>query len=180
MVQGRKKTTNDKRIGKEELIKHLEVVAQRVRHHHDALWEEEKHYSWWVYIIFAGLIFLYINDNIATAITINIADFGSWIINPKLALICVLSSLGMYLSIAAFRVVYIEGRYFDTAREIYENTVTALDLDKPIHLPNGSTISLIKVDFKPKITIRRFFRVNFLITTILFASFIVFSAMTLA
>ena len=46
--------------GQQELLKLLEIISQRIQHHHDSLWEEAKHYSWWIYIIFAGLIYLYI------------------------------------------------------------------------------------------------------------------------
>jgi hypothetical protein len=45
-----------------ELWKHLELMAQRINHHRDALWEEEKHYTWWIYITFVGLIYIFVND----------------------------------------------------------------------------------------------------------------------
>ncbi len=47
---------------KTELLKHFELANQRIRYHHDSLWEEEKHYSWWVYILLAGLIYIYLSN----------------------------------------------------------------------------------------------------------------------
>jgi CRISPR/Cas system-associated protein Cas10 (large subunit of type III CRISPR-Cas system) len=32
---------------REELFKVLEIAEARRRFHHEALWEEEKHFSWW-------------------------------------------------------------------------------------------------------------------------------------
>jgi hypothetical protein len=46
-------------VDKQELIKLLDIANQRVRNHHDALWKEETHYTWLVYILAAGVISIF-------------------------------------------------------------------------------------------------------------------------
>jgi len=101
----------------EKLLKYLEVISQRVTHHHDSLWEEEKHYSWWVYVILAGLIFVYMSRS---------PYLCGW---PKVLIIVVGCGLGIYLSRAGYKVIRKESQYFHEARESYRRTLIALDLD---------------------------------------------------
>lgn len=157
------------------LLKYLEVISQRVRHHHDALWEEEKHYSWWVYIIFAGLIYLYTSDIHACY---------------KLVLIVVASLFGVYLSVAALIVIYKEGEYFHEARQLYARTAIALGLNEsqpnlPENKSLGPTVKCQDFDDvksqanKCDFGIRHFFRLTFKVAILLFIGFIIFSAITL-
>ncbi len=159
---------------KQTLLKYLEVISQRVRHHHDAIWEEEKHYSWWIYIVFAALIYLYASDIHAPY---------------KLTLIVLASLFGIYLCVAAFRIVYKEGEYFAEAHQLYQRTIISLGLDKPqSNLPNNKpldpTAKYQELDDvksqanKGNFGIRHFFRLTFIVEIILFVGFIVFSVLT--
>jgi hypothetical protein len=57
---------NDNNMTRDQLINLLEINEKRVNHVHEALWEEEKHYTWISYILAGGLIsvFLLIVQNI--------------------------------------------------------------------------------------------------------------------
>jgi hypothetical protein len=48
-----------------EVLTFLGVWTRRLGQHHQALLEEEKHYTWWIYIIFGALIFIYANPYIS-------------------------------------------------------------------------------------------------------------------
>ena len=100
----------------QRLLNYLEIISQRVIHHHDSLWEEEKHYSWWVYVILAGLIFVYLSSS---------PYLCGW---PKIALILAGCALGIYLSRAGYKVIRKESQYFHEALESYRRTLIALDL----------------------------------------------------
>lgn len=100
----------------EKLLKYLEVISQRVTHHHNSLWEEEKHYSWWIYIILAGLIYIFFTK-------------ASHIDNV-LRLIIMLAgcSFGIYISRVAYRVIRRESEDFHEARQVFSRVVCALGL----------------------------------------------------
>lgn len=65
------------------LIKYLELTKQEIINHADILWEEEKHYTWWVYIVFAGIGFLYVNPDIHGIFKVlpifALSVFGVWV-----------------------------------------------------------------------------------------------------
>jgi len=122
-----------------ELLKHLELASQRLRHHHSALWEEEKHYTWWVYVVFGALIFIYANQFLDTCQKIIVIGFGS--------------VFGLLMSIIGFHVVRREGEQFHEALQEYHRTVIALGLNRPFPRPDGGEpINLMegieKKDFK--------------------------------
>ncbi len=39
--------------------KELELCHKEIDRFHQALWEEEKHYTWWIYIIFGGIVAIF-------------------------------------------------------------------------------------------------------------------------
>ena len=108
--------------GQQELLKLLEVTSQRVQHHHDALWEEEKHYSWWIYIIFAGLIYLYLRLPAFT------------LLEPcqRALLMGLGSAFGVFISIMGYHVVRRESEFFYKARHMRNRILAALELDQSI------------------------------------------------
>ncbi|MFC1912603.1 hypothetical protein ACFLX7_00150 [Chloroflexota bacterium] len=118
------------------LIKHLEIVSQTAKHHHDAIWEEEKHYSWWVYIILAGLIYIYVNVD------------GNYI--PKNTLITIGGLFGIYLSLAAIKVIRREGDFLYQTLEKCNWARDALGLNQPIQCPNGEKCVELKAKFDTK------------------------------
>lgn len=101
---------------RQSLEKYLEVISERERHYHNALWEETKHYSWWVYVLFGGLIYLYIHHGIAN--------------NIKSIIIIVFSLFGMWISFAAINAIRRDGEAFCVAHQMFQRAIIALGLDK--------------------------------------------------
>lgn len=176
-----------------ELLKLLELVFQSRQHYHSTLWEEEKHYSWWVYIIFAGLIYLYFK--LLPPVTLLVP----W----QKALIMGLGSLfGFFISIVGHKVVRRESEYFYEARQMYDRIIIALRLNQPMPDPYSSESffpyqvrvedwkcvrsqankplhKLIGGLFKRNLGIRDHFQLSFLVAALLFAGFGIFSIITL-
>ncbi len=150
--------------GQQELLKLLEIISQRVQHHHDALWEEAKHYSWWIYIIFAGLIYLYFKIPLFTILE-------PW---QRALLMGFGNAFGAFISIMGFNAIRLESKYFKNARQM-RNRILA-DLEE--------VDQSIKKDFDPVedkkgFGIRSGFQLTFIITVILFIGFGIFSVITL-
>jgi len=105
-----------------KLLKLLELASQQWRQHLENLWQEEKHYTWWIYIIFIGLF--YINS-------INQLD------KPyKTVLIALGSLFGVFVSVMGYVVVRRESVFFHEAYETYKRTAIVLGLNQPIPSPN--------------------------------------------
>ena len=105
-----------------ELIHLLDIANQRLRHHHDALWKEETHYTWLSYILAGGLIYLLvISRQISLDLLIAIGFFLAAV---------TLSFIGIFVCIIGFKVIRLEGIYFHTAIEIRNRLHLALNLDK--------------------------------------------------
>ena len=161
----------------QSLIKYLELTKQEVAHHHDALWEEEKHYTWWVYIIFAAIGFLYVNPDI----------FGF----SKALPIFLLALFGIWASFLGYKVIKREGEHFYQSRRKYIAAAKSLGVDKIVFLTldNGKTLTFEDLEgikgtdnslsketadlnkmanqlCKPGI--RTFFQWNFIITGVIF------------
>ena len=174
-----------------ELLKVLELASQRLQHHHNALWEEEKHYSWWIYIIFAGLIYLYFE-----------LPSVKLLVEWQRALLMGLGSLfGIFISFMGFNVIRREGEYFYEAIRICNHTIATLKFDQPMPNQEGSgpnalmpqgklrdqanlplrklVVSVFKGNDRKGLGIRDCFQLTFLITALLFLGFGVFSIITL-
>jgi hypothetical protein len=98
------------------LQKYLEIISERERHFHESLWEEEKHYTWWVYILFAGLIYLYTSHGVCNIV--------------KFILILGLSIFGIWICLAAINAIRREGRDFCIAHQMFQRAIISLGLDK--------------------------------------------------
>jgi len=96
-------------------------LAQDVRkYHHSALWEIEKHFTWWVSILL-GALFLFL----ANARNLN----GSLL---ALAFTST-ATFGFAVSLIGFMVVRREGRYFSEALQICNRAAKALGLDVNVY-----------------------------------------------
>lgn len=175
----------------EKLMKYLGIVSERMRHHHNALWEEEKHYSWWVYIILAGLIYLLISGHFDPPVRFTILVVGSL--------------FGVYLSHTAYKVIRKESEYFADARLLSVIAALAVGLNRyKVRRPEGfiPLIPQLEKDFedakkkkgKPNkplkellsearkfnLGIRDFFQLTFFVTKLLFLGLIGLSAYQLS
>lgn len=186
--------TDEKRLRQERLLKCIDIFAARVRHQHDALWEEEKHYSWWVYSILAGVAFLAFNRGV------NIQP-----VELRLAVVIIGATLGICLSITAFRVIRKEGKYFWDTRKTGNSISHAAGIDYELFdgvegHPNKSLLQLFgsiatltirdkylekkyETDLERKrrheLGIRDFFQITFLLTTAIFIAIIPLSVVFL-
>lgn len=105
-------------IKKEDLMKLLDLTSQRLRHHHDALWQEEKHYTWWIYIVAGAIIFIYLNKSLPLL--------------QKTVLVACGSFLGIFVSWIGYNVVCREGRYLNKSVRLQNRIISALGLDMPV------------------------------------------------
>jgi len=177
-------------VNEPELLRLLEIAAQRVRHHHDALWEEEKHYSWWIYIIFAALIFVYAHR-----------PFVAW---QNVAILTAGSAFGVFICLIGYKVVRRESKYFHEAIQIRDRIIIALGLDQPVARPDGASFTMMPPNqisikdwnsvrseankslrqlaaaiFRRNLGIRDCFQLTFVITAFCFAAFAIFSGITI-
>ena len=110
------------RFENQDLIRLFEVANQRLRHIHDALWKEETHYTWLIYILVAGAI-LALRDLPIVAI--------------------VLSVIGIVICDVGFFVVRRESKFFKRAKQSVDNYVARLnisDLEPPQEGEPGTSI----------------------------------------
>jgi hypothetical protein len=162
------------------LNNHMSLVHERMTHHHEILWEEEKHYSWWVYSILAGLVWIY---------TQRLSALND---SSKLIIITMGCIFGIFLSISAWRAIHLESEYLFEARQYYARCLIALQLDKPVPLlPDGkalieaedakfSELECVKIKANHLDGgIRSFFKYNFIATMLMFIGFAIFSYLTL-
>jgi len=179
----------------QELLKLLEITSQRVQHHHNTLWEEEKHYSWWIYIIFAGLIYLYLKLP------------GITFLEPcqQALLMGIGNAFGLFMSITGYHVVRRESEFFYGALRTRKRILGALGVKQSIirefvpardkanepllrlfskafgSLFHASVIrNSTKRNSQDSFGIRDGFQLTFIITAILFIGFGIFSVVTLA
>jgi hypothetical protein len=101
---------------RDELLKLLQL-SQEIRHYnHQALWEEEKHFTWWISIVFSTLIFVYLNSNLLVWQKVFIINLG-----------CI---FGFLVSLLGYRVIRKESIYFKDAIETFSRICRALELHK--------------------------------------------------
>lgn len=175
---------------KSKLLKFLELSFQHQQHHHSTLWEEEKHYSWWIYIIFAGLIFVYVNRPLIP-----------W---QNISIIAVGSAFGAFISLIGYAVVRRESEYFHEAIQMHDRIIVALGLDQPVTRPDGASFTMMPPNqitikdwgsvksqankplrqliagiLKRNLGIRDCFQLTFATTAFLFIVFGIFSVITI-
>ncbi len=116
-------------MDKQELIKLLDIANQRLRHNHDALWKEETHYTWLLYILVAGVIFIIASSELC------------WTLK---AIISVpLSVIGICVCLIGYKVVRKEGQYFHEAIQIRNRLNCAIGLNQRIETESGFNKILI-------------------------------------
>ena len=113
---------------RQELLRILEFSQVWREYYCDSLWEEEKHFTWWVSIIFPVLVFIYSQSQL-----------DAW---QKVTMITVGSLFGIFLAFAGYLVVRREGIYFKDALETFCRTTAALDLHKPFECVSDLEIGL--------------------------------------
>lgn len=97
-------------------------IAQTLRdYHHKALWEEEKHFMWFVSIFLSADLLLATTDKLTTS--------------AKGAFIALVSTLGTVICLVGLRVLRKEGQYFQDALLRFVNQHNICFQDVPLNLP---------------------------------------------
>ena len=106
-------------MAKEGLISYLEATSQRINHHGELLWEEEKHYTWWVYILFGAMLYLLVSFQMVDGI-------------QKLWLVVIVSVFGIGVSVIGLRVIRVEGVQLHDALRLQGKILEKMELDRII------------------------------------------------
>jgi hypothetical protein len=177
---------------RQELFEILEISQALRKYYHDALWEEEKHFTWWVSLVFPYLVFVYSQSQLY-----------AW---QKVAMITFGCLFGLCLSFLGYLVIRKEGIYFRDAMEIFCRTSRALGLhesqehvsDQKRRLAlmpeypvsesfeeardkaNKSFTRLLSSVYQPKtLGVRDCFQLIFVLSGLLFVAFCIFTWLTL-
>ena len=111
-----------------DLFKLLEIAEARRRYHHNALWEEEKHFTWWVALILTALVALVTSPSIAPCTKSQLLLAGSF--------------LGFVLSRIAWAVIRYEGVAFAETMQICNRASYLLGLFSEARAVNEPAVSV--------------------------------------
>jgi hypothetical protein len=103
----------------DSLRQYLQVIGHTVDRHHAALWEEEKHYTWWLSILFAAAFATYLAPDLSPT-------------GQAIPVLCI-SLVGCVMSLAAYRVISLECQYFQAARQSYVRLIHSLGISS-VHI----------------------------------------------
>jgi hypothetical protein len=153
----------------DKLTKYLEITSERVSHHGRLLWQEEQHYTWWVYILFAALATVLVSESL-----------GSW----RIVLIVLVSGFGIIVSFIGCKVIRTEGRQLHHALAIQESVLSQLGLSyvsrakatpnktlKELLVGFAKTIACKKLPENEVLGIRDYFQLTLIVATVLFILF---------
>jgi uncharacterized membrane protein (DUF485 family) len=90
----------------------LDLAHQIRQSHHNAIWEEQKHFTWLISIILSAQLIVFVGANLGSS--------------QKIALIIISSVVGVLFAITGFRVQRIEGVYFYNANVTYNEAYSAV------------------------------------------------------
>jgi hypothetical protein len=103
-------------MANEELIAYFEATSQRISHHGNLLWEEEKHYTWWVYVVIGAMLYLLLSPQVWGCL--------------RLYLIVIVSLFGIVVSCIGLRVIRVEGVQFCDALRLQDKILEAMNLSE--------------------------------------------------
>lgn len=165
----RQERTTASASGSNDDLERLKIALDLRRFHHNAIWEEQKHFTWLISILLSGQV-----------IGVSSGRLDS---NAKSVLILVGSLIGALLSATAFRVQRREGQYYSDANAAFVsrwNTefpnnklfVPGPNPNKPIH-------TLITSSVIGKAGVRDYFQLLFLLFAAVFAALTIYGAVLL-
>src|SRR5712692_10471018 len=106
----------DPEAERSELMELLRIAEDRRWHHHTALWGEEKHFTWWIGLIFPALFFVQTNRDLTP--------------HSRLFLMIAGIAFGMFVSVVALRVFRREGESFVDTMQMLNRIVHLLGLHR--------------------------------------------------
>jgi hypothetical protein len=153
---------------KDNDMTNLEFARNLRAFHHKALWEEEKHFTWWVLVLLSAIVLFSTSANVDP--------------KAKLAFILVGCLVGVVLCCIGFRVFRVEGGYFHKALSMFVveyNKIYRPPLDKVPDKANKGIGKLIGSCCTCKAGIRDYFQLLFLFLILVFLAIAVISILTL-
>jgi len=140
------------------------LLITRIRQsHHDAIWEEQKHFTWLLSIIFS-----------AQAVVLAGTELSA---PDKAIIISIASVVGILIALIGFRAQRIEGVYYHRANTHFAKEFLAVypDAEEPHHsqAPNKAVLALIKSAITGSAGVRDYFQIIFI------AFFAVFTAIAI-
>lgn len=147
----------------------LDLLYQIRQGHHNALWEEQKHFTWLISIILSGQLVIFAGVKVAAT--------------QKITLIVISSLVGILFAIIGFRTQRIEGVYFTNANVAYNEAYKALFRTGAPSWhrgsPNKPIKELISTIFTSSSGVRDYFQFLFLSFIVVFAATAVYACVAL-
>lgn len=152
-------------LTKEDMLSLLPNIMSLRQYHHTALWEQQKHFTWWISIII-GTNILILNSNSLTLL-------------QKLIISHILMILGILITLIALSVLGKETKNFNEILDSFNTITNQLKLNeygliphyntKPINTMTTSKILLIYKFFKfQELRITEYFQLVFIVCLIVF------------
>jgi hypothetical protein len=147
----------------------LNMLLQLRQAHHNAIWEEQKHFTWLISIVLSGQLVIFAGVNIAST--------------QKIALVVVSSLVGVLFAAIGFRTQRIEGIYFSNANVAFDETYRKLfyvaEPPRRRSDPNKTIRDLISGVFTNNSGVRDYFQFLFLSFIIIFVATAVYACVAL-
>jgi hypothetical protein len=147
----------------------LEFAFRLRGYHHNAIWEEQKHFTWLISIILSAQLL------VLTAVRLDKP--------PKIILISIASIVGVLLSITALRVQRREGEYFRNANARFVAEYNSIYRSTPMPAPgpaaNKQILQLIVSIFTGRSGVRDYFQFLFLAFALVFLLMAIFTYIVL-
>jgi hypothetical protein len=145
-------------------------LAHKIRQsHHDAIWEEQKHFTWLISIILSAQLIVFVGGKLDSA--------------GKIALIVISSLVGILFAITGFRVQRIEGVYFYNANikynEIYSSVFQTTAPSRRRGTANKTLRDLVTSIFTNSSGVRDNFQFLFLAFIAIFVATAVYASVAL-
>jgi len=142
----------------------LDLSARLRQNHHDAIWEEQRHFTWWISIILSAQLLILTTTKIARP--------------EKVALISVASLVGILLALTGFLVQRREGVYFHRFNlhftQQYNSAYPTEQLPTPGPDANKSVPNLVLSAFIGKCGVRDYFQFLLLAFTAIFVGIAIY------
>jgi hypothetical protein len=147
----------------------LDLLFRIRQGHHNAIWEEQKHFTWLISIILSGQLVIF--AGVKTAST------------QKITLIVISSLVGILFAAIGFQTQRIEGIYYTNANAAYNEAYKVLFRTAAPSLhrrnPNKKIKELISTIFTNSSGVRDYFQFLFLSFIVVFAATAVYACIAL-
>jgi len=147
----------------------LDLLYKIRQGHHNAIWEEQKHFTWLISIILSGQLVIFAGVKVAST--------------QKITLVVISSLVGILFAVIGFRTQRIEGIYYSNVNVAYNEAYKALfPATAPSwHRgePNKKIKKLISTIFTKSSGVRDYFQFLFLSFIVVFAATAVYACVAL-